>query len=204
MATEGHRGGQDKDHQQKNKAEIEKELKEIREKIEKLTLKMQREAKVHWTYEWPLRKKVKWHVQELSARKQQQVVRRWLRHSENLSDTKQEMVYICEPEVGRTLSDEEGRSVKGLINYQEDRDEFSNCWVGNEMRSIEDLIDCQEGSSENSYCQVGNEMRSIEDLIDCEEGGSENPYWQVGNEMRSIEDLIDCEEGGKFILAGGQ
>jgi hypothetical protein len=31
MATEGHRCGQDRDHQQKNKVEIEKELKEIRE-----------------------------------------------------------------------------------------------------------------------------------------------------------------------------
>jgi hypothetical protein len=72
------------------------------------------------------------------------LLRRWLRHAENLSDTEQEMVYICEPEVGRTLSDEEGRSVKGLINFQEGRDEFSNFQVGNEMRSI-DLIDCQEG-----------------------------------------------------------
>jgi len=48
--------------------------------------------------------------------KQQQVVRRWLRNVENLSDTEGEMVYICEPEVGKTLSDEEGRSIKGLIN----------------------------------------------------------------------------------------
>jgi hypothetical protein len=35
------------------------------------------------------------------ARKQQQVVRRWLRHVENLSDTEEEMVYICEPEVSK-------------------------------------------------------------------------------------------------------
>jgi hypothetical protein len=32
----------------------------------------------------------KWHVQKLLARKKQQVVRRWLRHVENLSDTEEE------------------------------------------------------------------------------------------------------------------
>jgi hypothetical protein len=145
MATEGHGRGQGKDRQQKIER-IDKELIEIRERMDQLTLKVQQEAKVHWRYEWPLnRKKVKWHVQKLLARKKQQVVRRWLRHAENLSDTEEEMVYICEPEVGRTLSDEEGRSVKGLINFQEGRDEFSNFQVGNEMRSMEDIIDCQEG-----------------------------------------------------------
>jgi hypothetical protein len=36
------------------------------------------------------------------------------------------MVFICEPEVVETLSDEEGRSVTGLINCQYGRDEFSN------------------------------------------------------------------------------
>jgi hypothetical protein len=36
------------------------------------------------------------------ARRQQQVVRRWLRHAENLSDTKERVVYICEPEVGES------------------------------------------------------------------------------------------------------
>jgi hypothetical protein len=35
------------------------------------------------------------------------------------------MVCICEPEVGRTFSDEEGISIKGLINYHEGIDEFS-------------------------------------------------------------------------------
>jgi len=80
----------------------------------------------------------------------------WLRYAKSLSDT--ELVCICEPEVGETLSDEEERSVSGLINCQEGRDEFSNCQVGNEMRSLEDLIDCWEDSSGNSYCQEGNGM----------------------------------------------
>jgi hypothetical protein len=55
------------------------------------------------------------------------VLKRWLRHDENLSDTKEEMVFICGPEFGKNLSDEEERSVKGLIKCQEGRDEFVNC-----------------------------------------------------------------------------
>jgi hypothetical protein len=69
------------------------------------------------------------------ARKQQQAVRRWLRYDENLNDIEEELVFFCEPEVGETLSDEEGRSVTGLINCQEGRDKFSNFQVGNDMRS---------------------------------------------------------------------
>jgi hypothetical protein len=37
------------------------------------------------------------------------------------------------------------------------------------MRSLRDLIDCQEDSREISHCQEGNEMRSLRDLIDCQE-----------------------------------
>jgi hypothetical protein len=74
MATEGHKCGRRGDHKKKSKAEIDKELIEIRERMEQLTLKMQQETKVHWRYEWPLKRKVKWHVQKLLARKQQQVV----------------------------------------------------------------------------------------------------------------------------------
>jgi hypothetical protein len=33
------------------------ELIEIRARMEQLTLKVQQEAKVHWRYEWPLKKK---------------------------------------------------------------------------------------------------------------------------------------------------
>ena len=133
-----------------SKAEIDKELAEIRTRMEQLTLKMQQEAKVHWRYEWPLNRKAKWPVQKLLVRKQQQELRKWLRYAENLCDI--ELVCICEIEIGETLSDEEGRSVLGLINCQEGRDGFSNCQVGNEMRFLEDLMDCQEDIIENSYC----------------------------------------------------
>jgi hypothetical protein len=103
------------------------------------------------------------------------------------------MVCICEPEVGETLSDEEERSVSGLINCQEGRDEFSNCQVGNEMRSLEDLIDCQEDSSGNSYFQEGNGMRLAEDLINCQVGRSGLSSCQVGNGKRSTEGLAYCQ-----------
>jgi hypothetical protein len=63
MATEGHKCGRRGDHQKKRKEKIDKELIEIRERMEQLTLKMQQETKVHWTYEWPLKRKVKWPVQ---------------------------------------------------------------------------------------------------------------------------------------------
>jgi hypothetical protein len=44
--------------------------------------------------------KVKWPVQKLLVRKQQQEWRKWLRHAENLSDIEEELVCICEPELG--------------------------------------------------------------------------------------------------------
>ena len=106
--------------------------------MEQPTLKMQQETKVRWRYKWGLNKKEKWPVQKLLARKQQQELRKWLRYAKSLSDT--ELVCICEPEVGETLSDEEERSISDLMNDQEGRDDFSNCQVGNEMRSLEDLI----------------------------------------------------------------
>jgi hypothetical protein len=37
-------------------------------------------------------------VKILLARGQQQLLKRWLRHAENLSDTEEEMIHICEPE----------------------------------------------------------------------------------------------------------
>jgi hypothetical protein len=44
-------------------------------------------------------------------------LRRWLREVENLSEIEEKVIHICEPEIGRSLSDEEEvRSVKGLIN----------------------------------------------------------------------------------------
>jgi hypothetical protein len=84
------------------------------------------------------------------ARKQREELRKWLRYAESLSDT--EMVCICEPEVGETLSDEEEGSISYLMNCQEGRDEFSNCEVANDMRPLEDIIDFQEDNIGNSYC----------------------------------------------------
>jgi len=40
---------------------------------------------------------------------------------------KEEMVHICEPETGKSLSDdEEKRSVKDIINHEEDKSELSS------------------------------------------------------------------------------
>jgi hypothetical protein len=48
-------------------------------------------------------------VQKLFSRSKKQVLKRWLREDENLSGTKEKMVYICEPKVGENLSKEEVR-----------------------------------------------------------------------------------------------
>jgi hypothetical protein len=74
MATEGHEHGRREGHKKKCNPEMDLELNEIRERMEQLTLKMQRDAKAHWVYEWPMKKKVKWPVKRLLARGQQQVV----------------------------------------------------------------------------------------------------------------------------------
>jgi hypothetical protein len=112
-----------------------------------------------------MKKKVKWLVKELLAERQQRLLKKWLRYVESLTD--RELVCICEPKVGDTLTDEEERLGSDLINFQEGIDEFSNCQVGNEMRPLEDLIDCEEDSHGNSCCQEGNGMRLTEDLINC-------------------------------------
>jgi hypothetical protein len=134
--------------------------------MEKMMLKMQQEHKEAWRYEWPLKEEARWPIQQLFSRRQQQVLRRWLRQVENLSDI-EEQVCICKPEVGENLSDEEEkRSVRDLMSYQEGRSENSNFQVGNEERSIEDLINCQEGRGEIPDFQVGkgDEMRLSESL----------------------------------------
>jgi hypothetical protein len=88
-------------------------------------------------------RKVKWPVKELLARRQQRLLKMWLRYVESLRD-EEEVVHICEPKAGRNLSDDEEK-----------------------MRSV-NLIDCQVSSEEeSSYFHVGNEMGSLEDLIDC-------------------------------------
>jgi hypothetical protein len=68
MDIKGHRSGQGSDRQQKRKVEMDKELSEIREQMEKLAFKMKRDPRVHWVYEWPMKKKVKWPVKRLLAR----------------------------------------------------------------------------------------------------------------------------------------
>jgi hypothetical protein len=89
-------------------------------------------------YEWPMRTKVKWPVKELVAKRQQRLIRGWLRHAESLRNDEEEMVQVCEPEARRNLSD-----------------------VKDELRSLEDLRECQEGKTEISNCQEGNEMRLL-------------------------------------------
>jgi hypothetical protein len=42
-----------------------------------------------------------------------------VREVENLSDTKEEMVYICEPEIGELLDEEEDISAEYLTYFQE-------------------------------------------------------------------------------------
>jgi hypothetical protein len=78
MVIEGHDHGRRGYHQQKNKAEMDKEIEEIRAKMDRLALKMQQEAQVHWRYEWPMKQKFRWHVQKLLARRKQQVLIRCL------------------------------------------------------------------------------------------------------------------------------
>jgi hypothetical protein len=74
-----------------------------------------------------------------------------LRHVENLNTTKEEVVYICETDLGENLSvEEEKRSVKDIIEFQEGRDELSNCRVGNKKISVEDIIYFQEGRGGSS------------------------------------------------------
>jgi len=59
------------------------------------------------------------------------MLRTWLRKVENLSDTEENMGFICEPEDGESLGDEEEISTK----------DNTDCQEGNEERSFEDLID---------------------------------------------------------------
>ena len=52
--------------------------------------------------------KVKWPVRELMVKRQQRLLRRWLRYVETLRPIeKEEMVQVCEPETGRGLDGKE-------------------------------------------------------------------------------------------------
>jgi hypothetical protein len=130
---------------------------------------MQQDKKLRWVYEWPMKKsKAKWPVKELMARRQRRLLRGWLRYVENLTDHREKMVQVCEPETGDILGEEnEMESAEDLKHYQEGRIEIPVCQVGNELRSLRDLTDCHEDSQGISHCQLGNEMRSLRDLKDC-------------------------------------
>jgi hypothetical protein len=47
---------------------MDKELTEIRARMEELALRVQQNTKTHWVYEWPMKKKVKCLVKKLLAR----------------------------------------------------------------------------------------------------------------------------------------
>jgi hypothetical protein len=120
MTTEGHARDGKKIHQQLENTARDKELVEIRARMDELALRMQQNAKSRWVYEWPMKTKIKWPVRALMAKRQQRLLRIWLRHAENLNRPEKKMVQVCEPEDGRNLSSED------------------------DMGSAEDLKDCQE------------------------------------------------------------
>jgi hypothetical protein len=100
--------------------------------MEELALRMQQNAKPHWVYEWPMKRKQSGQSRNCWPEGQQRLLRGWLRYVESLKD-EEEMVHICEPEAGRNLSDdEEERSSSDLIDCQVGRDEFSQFsrWAG--------------------------------------------------------------------------
>jgi hypothetical protein len=129
-------------------------------------------------------------------------LRRWLRESENLSDTEEELIHICELETRINLSDEEEkRSDEDLVNYQVGRNGLSSCQVGNGKRPGGGLVYYQGRSVESSYFQVGNEMGSV-DLIYCQVCNKKFPNFQVERkkEMRLSESLrssrvSSCQQG---------
>jgi hypothetical protein len=93
--------------------------------MEKIAFKMQQEAKVRWRYEWHLKRTSKWPVQNLLARGQQEMLKRWLGHAKNPNHK------------GK-------RSGKGLVD----------CQMGNQ-KGLMDLINCQMGRRDILDFQVG-------------------------------------------------
>jgi len=82
-------------------------------------------------YEWPMKKKVRWPIEELISR-----------------SIEEGMIYFCEPEDGEILSDEEGRSVEYLIDLLEGRKENLGFQVGKEeMRLFESLKNSERSSN---------------------------------------------------------
>jgi hypothetical protein len=153
MDAEGHGHGRKKIHQEQENIARDKELAEIRERMDELALQMQHNAKSRWVYEWPMKMKAKWMIQELVAMRQQRLLKIWLRHAENLNRPEKKMVQVCEPEDGRNLSSEDDMgSAEDLKDCQEGRIEIPNFQEGNEMRPLRDLIDCQGENHGISYC----------------------------------------------------
>jgi hypothetical protein len=87
-----------------------------------------------------LKRTNKWHVQILLARRQKNVLKRWLRHAENLND-------------------EGKKSSRDLIDFQ----------VGNEKRSV-DLLNFQECRGETPIFQVGKGEEMILAKSSCQQG----------------------------------
>jgi hypothetical protein len=116
--------------------------------------------------------KAEWPVKELMARRQHRLLKGWLRHTKNL-DRLEEMVQICEPEIGRILGEE------------------------NKMGSVEDLKNCQEGREEIPYCQVGKDEHSrlSESLV---ESNVSSIQQGVLMKMGSV-DLIVCQGSSREI-----
>jgi hypothetical protein len=201
MATKCHMSAGKKNPEMMSEAEWDEELAEMNARMDELALEMQQNTRSRWVYEWPMKTKIKWPVKELMARRQHRLLRRWLRHDENLNRP-EKRVHMCEPETKRNLSDAENEmgSIEDLKNCQEGREEISDCQVGKELRSTENLIDYHEDSQGISQCQVGNGSRSLQDLMDYQEGSGELSICQVGmiTEMGSV-DSIDCQEGSRKI-----
>jgi hypothetical protein len=115
--------------------------------------------------------KMKWPVREMLIIRYHKLLKEWLRYVETLKAIEEELVQICEPEIGESLNDLESkmRSIDDLMDYQEGREEEIPVFhEGNDKRSLRDLKDCQEGSRSISDCQVGRDehMRLSEGLMD--------------------------------------
>jgi hypothetical protein len=146
---------------------------------------MQQNAKTHWVYEWPLRRKAKWPVKKLLARRQQRLLRRWLRYVKSLRD-EEEMVHVCEPEAGRNLSDDgEERSSRDLIDCQVGRDgifKFPRWEI--ERDQVKVSYTARREVLKVQVARRAMRWDRLEDLIDCQVGSRGNPIFPGGQGER--------------------
>jgi ribosomal protein L35 len=56
---------------------------EIRAEWKKFALQMQQDAKAHWVYEWPMKRKRKVASQEIVGQKTVKAIEKWMRYVEN-------------------------------------------------------------------------------------------------------------------------